>query len=180
MKEMLHKVLDEINTTLDGRIAEYLAEGVYEKALRSIFNEAPYLKSSGKDIELTPIEQLMYSALIRLSRDDVFGVDTFTAILPQYQIKDYRVDFLVECFLHGIRQSDKNTICCVVECDGHEFHERTKAQASSDKKRDRDLQGLGLTVLRFSGSDIWKDPDGCAREVLMSLRKRLLKNIKGS
>ena len=33
-----------------------------------------------------------------------------------------------------------------MECDGHDFHERTKEQASSDKKRDRSLQAAGFLV----------------------------------
>jgi very-short-patch-repair endonuclease len=54
----------------------------------------------------------------------------------------------------------------VVECDGHDFHERTKEQAASDKARDRALQALGMRVLRFTGSEIWSDPLVCAREAL--------------
>ena len=34
----------------------------------------------------------------------------------------------------------------VVECDGHDFHERTKEQAANDRERDRGLQGLGFSV----------------------------------
>jgi hypothetical protein len=37
----------------------------------------------------------------------------------------------------------------VVECDGHEFHERTVAQASWDKRRDRMIQSLGVPVIAF-------------------------------
>ena len=53
-----------------------------------------------------------------------------------------------------------------MECDGHDFHERTKAQAAHDKTRDRALQARGLKVLRYTGSEIWADPFGCALDVL--------------
>jgi hypothetical protein len=53
----------------------------------------------------------------------------------------------------------------VVECDGHEFHERTKEQARADKSRDRELTAMGYTVLHFTGSEIHADPWKCAREV---------------
>ena len=57
--------------------------------------------------------------------------------------------------------SDCEPFCLIaVECDGHEFHEKTKQQAARDKARDRD---------RFTGSEIWKDPGACADEVLVHL-----------
>lgn len=56
-----------------------------------------------------------------------------------------------------------------VECDGHNFHERTKEQASTDRERDRELQAAGYPVFRFTGSDIWNDPMGCARQALRFL-----------
>lgn len=52
----------------------------------------------------------------------------------------------------------------VIECDGHEFH-CTRESLARDRKRDRDLQLAGYTVLRFTGSQIHTDPNACAREV---------------
>jgi very-short-patch-repair endonuclease len=60
----------------------------------------------------------------------------------------------------------------VVECDGHEFHERTPAQAAHDRRRDRWMQANGWAVLRFTGSEIHRDPNGCADEVRRFLRAR--------
>mgnify|MGYP003580046510 CR=1 FL=1 len=57
----------------------------------------------------------------------------------------------------------------IVECDGHEFHERTKQQARRDKQRDRFFQSIGYKVLRFTGSEIWADPDECASEIIEQL-----------
>ena len=48
----------------------------------------------------------------------------------------------------------------VVECDGFDFHERTKEQASRDRRRDRALQRAGFKVYRYTGSDIWADALG--------------------
>jgi very-short-patch-repair endonuclease len=83
------------------------------------------------------------------------------SIFPQAKIGDYRVDFLL---LHSKGLEGVGGI--VIECDGHEFHEKTKEQAAKDKARDRDLQERGYKVFRFSGSEIWRDPFACAREVL--------------
>jgi hypothetical protein len=57
----------------------------------------------------------------------------------------------------------------VIEADGHDFHERTKEQAARDKRRDRDLQTAGWTVLRFSGSEIWRAPHECVEDVMRCL-----------
>jgi very-short-patch-repair endonuclease len=69
----------------------------------------------------------------------------------------YRADFLISDEESGLR--------IVVECDGHDFHERTKEQASRDKKRDRDMLAAGYRVMRFTGSEIWRAPKRCADEV---------------
>lgn len=58
-----------------------------------------------------------------------------------------------------------------VECDGHEFHERTKEQARHDRSRDRTLAAAGWTVLRFTGSEIHRDAVACAREVMAHMRR---------
>ena len=56
-----------------------------------------------------------------------------------------------------------------VECDGHQWHERSQEQAASDKSRDRLLLAAGWNVLRFTGSEIHADPIRCAQEALTIL-----------
>lgn len=85
----------------------------------------------------------------------------FASAAPQVKIDNYRVDFLI---LHRKGISDVGGV--VVECDGHEFHEKTKEQAARDKARDRHLQENGFKVFRFTGSEIWKDPLECAESAL--------------
>lgn len=81
----------------------------------------------------------------------------------QVEILEYRVDFLIHVKrAHG-------EVKCVVECDGHEFHERTKEQAARDRKRDRDLQGAGYMVLRFTGSQIYREPFNCVGEAIIHI-----------
>lgn len=53
----------------------------------------------------------------------------------------------------------------VIECDGHDFHERTKEQAARDRSRDRAVTLNRRTIMRFTGSELWRDPMGCALEV---------------
>lgn len=81
-------------------------------------------------------------------------------MFSQVTITQYRVDFLA---LSGGPTGE--ILGFVVECDGHEFHEKTKEQAERDKSRDRALLALGLPVMRFTGSEIWKSPFSCAGQV---------------
>jgi very-short-patch-repair endonuclease len=82
-------------------------------------------------------------------------------VCPQSEILDYRVDFLI-----GICDFDRKKHTAVIECDGHDFHERTKEQAQRDRRRDRRLQADGHRVFRFTGSEIYRNPTAPAREVL--------------
>jgi very-short-patch-repair endonuclease len=79
----------------------------------------------------------------------------------QYQIEDMRVDF---CLAGKNWRTDK-VFRLVIECDGHDFHERTKEQAAKDRARDRGLQEKGYNIFRFTGSEIWRDPMGCVEQV---------------
>lgn len=74
----------------------------------------------------------------------------------QINIGPHRTDFLIEI---------GNALRICVECDGHEYHARTKEQAARDRSRDRWLQTAGYMVLRFTGSEIWRDPADCAIQV---------------
>ena len=74
-------------------------------------------------------------------------------LVPQKMVARYRVDIAV-C-PHQL----------AIEIDGHDHHERTKEQATRGKRRARDLQLLGWTVLPYTGSDVWNDPFGCCKDV---------------
>ena len=108
----------------------------------------------------SPIEQMLGIAIKYILR----GFDKAT-ILPQARIdcfgKKYRVDFLIAYGEYGTN----NYKYFIVECDGHDFHEKTKLQAARDKQRDRNMTAAGYHVLRFTGSEIWKDTRKCACEV---------------
>ncbi|MFA6031831.1 MAG: DUF559 domain-containing protein [Myxococcota bacterium] len=78
----------------------------------------------------------------------------------QATVDSYRVDGL--CLL----QIGDSVSFTVVECDGHDYHERTKEQASRDRSRDRHFAAKGWRVVRFTGSEIWRDPQRCAAELI--------------
>jgi len=111
----------------------------------------------------SPIEQLMGIALQSYENEYGGFADANTYHFEQQQEisvsgKAYRVDFMIYATFQGRQYS------VVIECDGHDFHEKTKQQAIKDKRRDRDLTKAGYIVLHFTGSEIYKDPFGCVRE----------------
>lgn len=159
------------------------ADNLFSSALKVIgdgyINKAcQYMESLNTAIE-SPIEELMLYGLILAAQDEVedigFVVDgrrfgdsgngaDFLIIEPQAKIENYRADFLLtfKSITHGF-EKDRQLI---VECDGHDFHDKTKEQASRDKERDREMKKLGYDVFRFTGSDIWNDVYSCAKEAI--------------
>lgn len=109
--------------------------------------------------------------------------EQYLLITPQAQIEDNRVDFALTHFgewpnFNGrvVREDGTYTVKstfvrvrAVVECDGHEYHEKTKEQAARDKARDRLLTRKGFRVFRLTGSEIWKSPIECANEIADAL-----------
>lgn len=85
--------------------------------------------------------------------------DFGTRFRVQEKLGRHRVDFLFTCYCRG------KTRRLAVECDGHDFHERTKQQAAHDRSRDREITLSGTTVVRFTGSELFKDPIKCIEEV---------------
>ena len=114
---------------------------------------------------------------------DVDAMPDVLTIEPQAQLGEYRVDFLltyegaVPDFAHKRKLKDgmeipgvkEVTVHLIVECDGHDYHDRSKEQASRDRQRDRELKKLGYEVFRYTGADIWKDALKCAREAVQLL-----------
>jgi very-short-patch-repair endonuclease len=142
--------------------------------------DIPELIKSLESASESPIEYAMAGALILAAREKVpyvvygqqFIKQWWTngtksiCFYPQARLGKHRVDLLI---IYRDSPDSSWERAVIVECDGHDFHERTSEQAGKDKKRDRDLQALGYPVFRFTGSEIWKDMFGCASEVLAAL-----------
>jgi hypothetical protein len=101
----------------------------------------------------SPIEQVIYYFLQR-EREKLKAILGNHAIHPQYPIYRsdgdrnpcYFLDFLIRCCNRDVGYA--------IECDGHDWHEKTREQA----RRDR--------VIRFTGSEIMKDPSKCVDEII--------------
>lgn len=129
------KIYERINHWLDydRQFWEYIAEKVQKETQ-------------------SPIEALVYLELIRWSSPYSCEHCGYPIVTPQAQVGKYRADFLVEWKGKKV----------VIECDGHDFHEKTKKQAAHDKKRDRDISLLGYQIRRYTGSEIYQN----ARQVI--------------
>ena len=60
-----------------------------------------------------------------------------------------------------------------IECDGEAFHS-SKKDIIKDRNRNNELTSYGWSVLRFSGSEINREPKECIRKI-----KRTIKNLNG-
>ena len=127
----------------------------------------------------SPIEKMLISSLLlHVTKNNPGGIMIFPKIAIQNVLKSYEsnaplVTEIYNCslqtFIQGEKKSQKWRVdllfwvpsrrACplVVECDGYEFH-RNKTRFNKDRRRDRDLKLLGLDVVRFSGTEIYKDP----------------------
>jgi hypothetical protein len=76
--------------------------------------------------------------------------------------RTYRSDFGCLPVVDGAPGSRR----VAVEIDGHDFHDRTKEQASADRRRDRAFLSAGITVIRFTGSDVYRDPAPVLSEIV--------------
>lgn len=113
----------------------------------------------------SPIEKMLGAEIYRaltIARCPNIEIRNILNVYPQREIvcgsDTYRVDF---CFEYLLPTPYK----LVVECDGHEFHEKTKEQAAKDKKRDRQLIQNGYNIVHFTGSEIYKSPPKCVNEI---------------
>lgn len=129
----------------------------------------------------SPIEVAFGAALLtqdhlehRVMRPDLHLIDArdepnyradLALMMPQYPWNGYRIDFVLRLPRYRFKY-------LFIECDGHNFHERTKEQAARDRLKDRDVQQAGYPVLRFTGSEIYRDANSCGSQVISFINER--------
>lgn len=154
-------VCDKTQEVLDGAINTF--------SLR-IFSAVQMAKSKLG----SPIEEILYAAMIAQSVHQIHWClsDIATDWKPSFdgvfgflqaKVGRYRVDFLI------VDARTPSGHVYVVECDGYDFHERTPVQAKRDRRRDRWMTARNVRVLRFTGSEIFGDPEGCAFEIMSTV-----------
>lgn len=97
----------------------------------------------------------------RMQVDDAVNAappENMMLVVLQFQWQTFRIDF---AFFY-----ESSTPRVFVECDGHEFHERTPEQAERDRSRDRLIQQAGIPIIRFTGREIVRDPFSCGIQII--------------
>jgi very-short-patch-repair endonuclease len=165
--EYLKKVREEEEFLISGWLS--FCESPIEQRLglelayaevESVYKPRPFtLLYDDKDIDIDELEK--YAPLHNKTRE--IHNNQLYLLYNQARILDYRVDFLI---LYRWKYGSDEIKKIVIECDGQDFHDRTKEQAARDRRRDNDLQLLGFDVLRFTGSQIYKDARGCVSTVM--------------
>lgn len=165
MQKLINDLKNEINT-----MTEWITETEESDEL-------------GKDMA-SPIEKVMYLSLSEYYLSDILGdplrnYELFIEPQPEVIIgkNKYRPDFNLSVHqvinINGVDMVRDFT--CYIECDGHEYHERTKEQAQKDRAKDRAFIIAGLDLLRFTGSEIYNDHKRCSREILDFMHKEMNK-----
>jgi very-short-patch-repair endonuclease len=169
---------EEVYIDGEERYADKLAEFYSRNALGRVLSTLrwKFVKACREYCE-SPIEEIMLAALLwaplgcachRALQVWFSGRRPLTnvVIAPQHEIVGHRVDFAI--FINRLASHE---VRVVVECDGHEFHEKTREQVAKDNQRDRELQIAGWEVFRFSGSEIWKCAVACCGDIDRLIRK---------
>ena len=137
----------------------------------------------------SPIEKIFWMNLMRVKIEDFPHLwDEMNLLAADFQYcinkrtgksfgqsEGFPEDYYILDF--GLHYTDfarpKNHVQIAVELDGHDFHEKTKEQAQRDKEKDRWLQSQGWIVARFTGSEVWNDPDEVIHKIERMGRIRL-------
>jgi very-short-patch-repair endonuclease len=92
------------------------------------------------DHPMNEVETIFYETAIK----------SLPGLVPQFWIGKYRVDFCLP---------DK---MIVIEIDGKKYHDLHQ-RLYHDRPRQRDIEHLGYTVVRFKASEVYQDARNCVK-----------------
>jgi very-short-patch-repair endonuclease len=143
--DQLHELADWRVRTLYDRLDERGITSPIEKYFVVALQEVLQAFGGGT----SPIKTLALAKSAVAEQDLEFGR---IHVWAQIRALDWPADFVLGTLSH-----DKKRHFALVECDGHDFHERTKEQAERDRSRDRRVQEMGWRMFRFTGSELYRD-----------------------
>jgi very-short-patch-repair endonuclease len=177
----------ELDETLGGRLPEMMAEAV--GLFETMLGDNGVGSNSGSEIEgilsfaIYVCDELGYYAPVHI-RNEISAecwnfepIQTPETIMEfserrnviyvyqQVKVDKYCVDFMAYMRITHEIYGTVHHQFLAVECDGHEFHEKTKAQAARDRARDRALLLRGIPSMRFTGSEVWRAPYECVVQI---------------
>lgn len=133
---------------------------------------AQELVKEGEFKDFASAKRVLYDQAIFyiFGEDKEFGGRKAVHMTPQVEFADVCVDgkkiradwvaWTPDSFKRGV----------VIECDGYAYHSNRNS-FNRDRRRSRELQKLGFTVMNFSGAEINKDPLGCGEEIYKYTRQ---------
>jgi very-short-patch-repair endonuclease len=90
--------------------------------------------------------------------------DPTLSLRHQFRLGGFIYDLYFKC-------EGRSKPLAMIECDGKEFH-FTDEQIANDRAKDALAAKSGILLLRFSGSQIFRELDRCTQQVLRELRLR--------
>jgi len=130
--------------------------------------EVEFTRQINANVISSPIEQIFLLEWKFADLDKKLNVHLSPHEPVSTEVGSYAVDFLIVPADPALDQ-----VKIAIELDGHEFHEKTHQQVRHDKARERAIVQQGVTVLRFSGSEVVRNARGCVEEVEKFLRKTI-------
>ena len=125
----------------------------------------------------SPIEiifNLAYDLIIHFGDAEGYYLEPQYEVVSRDESKHFYVDFaFIADDVDDLTTIKNPDFKLAIECDGHEFHEKSKKQVEYDNEREYELKMLGFDVLRFSGSQIYNKPFRCAAQTLEYIHKKV-------
>ncbi len=171
-REFVKEIEKSDENRLQDLIEQYVEE--YRHFLLGLYPNDVY-EDKYEDIDYTilvtesPIERLFYIAfknVIREETSDPLGDVSFD-IKPQVEVSSHRVDFVMSSFT----PTESVGSVLFIELDGHEYHS-TKEQKKADNQRTRVLSSEADAIIRFTGTEVYENPENCVHEAMRVLRKK--------
>lgn len=174
-QKILSKAKEHVEYFLYDLWEERLAPKIGDSPIEKILICALLMKIEFEHLEFTgalvaprAVSFETFDPTAQVRADVMVGDTTGPASCPlfvehQVTVEGYRVDFRLGAMATKEVWTLEKPI--IIECDGHNYHERTKEQAARDRSRDRALTNAGYSVLRFTGSEIFNDPTRCVDEI---------------
>lgn len=151
--------------TEEGRIKEILRRQ-FRIQMTEMADRRRGVYEAMADLCDSPIERLFLAPLMFISPKCLHPPTEWPLEPPkehelkvQHQVGGYRIDFA-----YIVRPFKEPPIKLAIECDGHDFHS-SRDQRARDARQGNDLLAEGWHLMRFTGSQIHKDPEACAQQV---------------
>ena len=136
--------------------------GIFTKVLERVAVSAEVSGTSD-----SPIETILGAAVILHFRDagkplnlclnsELDKPHTGLLFVPQFKWSIYRSDWAI--------YNPKTSGAMLLECDGKEFHS-SDDQIAHDEKKDAAAHDRGFLTMRFTGSQIHRKADACAKKI---------------